>query len=87
MLLPQILNVEAAPALWAELGRARGAPLELDASEVDRLGAPCLQVLLAAANAWAESGLPLRIIRASPAFREAVRVMGAELMLPLSEGE
>ncbi len=81
MALPQILDFAAAAPLRAELAAARGAPLELDASAVERLGGLCVQVLLAAEAAWRGDGQAFQIINPSPAFAEAARLMGAQALI------
>ncbi len=51
--LPALLDLNAAGPLAEALHRRVGEDLVLDGSNVQRLGASCLQVLLAAARAWA----------------------------------
>ena len=70
------LDLTAAAPLKAALLAARGAPLSLDASGVRRLGAQCLQVLLAARAEWSGAGLEWRITDPSPEFAEAARLLG-----------
>jgi anti-anti-sigma regulatory factor len=48
LILADCLDLTAAAPLKAQLLAARGTPLSLDASAVRRIGAQCLQVLLAA---------------------------------------
>src|ERR1041385_2943759 len=74
--LAESLDLTAAAPLKAQLLAARGNPLSLDASRVRRLGAQCLQVLLAARAAWSGDGLGWRISDPSPEFAEAARLMG-----------
>lgn len=76
LVLADCLDLTAAAPLKAQLLAARGAPLSLDASSVRRLGAQCLQVLLAAEAAWSGDGLEWRITDPSPEFAEAARLMG-----------
>jgi chemotaxis protein CheX len=76
LVLADCLDLTAAAPLKAQLLAARGASLSLDASSVRRLGAQCLQVLLAAEAAWSGDGLAWRIVDPSPEFAEAVRLMG-----------
>src|SRR5258706_4880710 len=76
LILADCLDLTAAAPLKAQLLAARGAPLSLDASSVRRLGAQCLQVLLAAEAAWSGDGLEWRIASPSPEFAEAARLMG-----------
>jgi len=48
MQLASNLDLAAAKPLWTELVATRAQPIEIDASNVERLGGLCLQVLLAA---------------------------------------
>jgi chemotaxis protein CheX len=75
--LPEILNLKAAAGLYADLSAARGHHLTLDASDVQRLGGQCLQVLLAASQAWRADGLELSIINPSDAFTHTLGLFGA----------
>jgi chemotaxis protein CheX len=77
MRLQQILDIGAAAPLQSELLRARGSPIEIDASGVERLGGLCLQVLLAAKAAWRADNQAFHIVNPSPSFVEAARLMGA----------
>src|SRR5215471_15408996 len=76
LVLASSLDMTAAAPLKAQLLAARGTPLELDASCVRRLGAQCLQVLLAAEAHWSGEGLDWRICDPSPEFAEAAGLMG-----------
>ncbi len=80
MSLPASLDSREASRLAAGLRTARGLDLDLDASEVRRLGAQCLQALLAARAAWSEDGLGFRILEPSPEFRAACVQMGAGVL-------
>ena len=75
--LCQVLDLQAAEPLRAELMALRGRPLHMDASQVSRLGGLCLQVLLSARVSWAEDGLPLRVEQASEGFLEQLAAFGA----------
>ncbi|HVY86855.1 MAG TPA: STAS domain-containing protein [Caulobacterales bacterium] len=85
--LPAMLDLNAAPRLKSEFRSYEGAPLDIDAGKVERVGGLCLQVLIAAGAAWRRAGLALRVLNASPAFVEDVRIMGAAALLPQSEGD
>ena len=76
LVLADSLDLTAAAPLAAELLAARGSPATLDASGVQRLGAQCLQVLLAARALWSSDGLPWRVVNASPEFTDATALMG-----------
>ena len=82
MQLAQTLDLGAAAPLWSEVSAARGQALELDASAVERIGWPCLQVLLAARAQWERDGLAFAIRNPSPAFADGLRLMGAGDLLP-----
>lgn len=71
------LDMTAAAPLTAELLAARGAPINLDASAVRRVGAQCLQVLLAAQTAWIAEGFAFDIVDPSPEFSDGLALMGA----------
>ena len=65
------LDLTAAGPLAEQLSKCVGEDLTLDASKVQRLGASCLQVLLAAARTWpAEGALADAASKPSPRFLE-----------------
>lgn len=76
--LPEVLDLRAAGPLAQALRARRGQDLDVDASEVRRLGGLALQVLLAARNAWAEDGRMLALSNPSPAFVEGLERLGVE---------
>ncbi len=82
MQLPQILDLGAASPLWSSLNGQRGQPLHLDASEVERIGGLCLQVLLAAQAQWRADGVDFSIVNSSAAFAEAIQLMAASDLAP-----
>lgn len=67
---------QAAPLRDALLGR-RGAPLGLDASDVERLSGTCFQVLASARLTWEADGQPFAFTAVSPAFETGLALMGA----------
>jgi chemotaxis protein CheX len=75
--LPPILDLKAASELRDEFCAAKGGPLDVDASKVQRLGGLCLQVLLSAQRSWAVDGKPFRVVDPSPDFLEGIRCFGA----------
>jgi chemotaxis protein CheX len=75
--LPPILDLKAASQLRDEFCAAKGGPLEVDASKVQRLGGLCLQVLLSAQRSWAVDGKPFRVVDPSPDFLEGIKSFGA----------
>ena len=85
--LPPALHLTAAAPLAASLTAYRGISLMIDGSAVERLGAQCLQVLLAARNAWAADGHSFSIASPSVALAEALAIFGAADLLTLSGEE
>ncbi len=84
--LPPVLDLTAAGPLAAEFLAHRGTPMMVDGSGVERMGAQCLQVLLAARNAWAADGNAFSIESPSGPFAETVTALGAaDLLTPSSE--
>jgi chemotaxis protein CheX len=75
--LDAVLALNAAAALADRLSAARGGPLRLDASAVQRLGAQGLQVLLSAEQTWCADGAPFEIIAPSDRFLADWRLFGA----------
>lgn len=56
---------------------ASGTSITLDASAVQRVSSPCLQVLIAGKQSFAKTdGVTLTIADPSDAFRETVSVLG-----------
>jgi chemotaxis protein CheX len=78
--LPGVLDLAAAAPLLAELRSRRGGAMTLDGSNVQRLGGLCLQVLLAAREAWRADGCEFRL-QTSDAMAQGLRQMGANQML------
>lgn len=82
MKLAPVLDLSAATSLSDALKAARGQPLEVDASEVERLGGLCLQVLAAAQAQWRADGAPFSIARPSEAFLQGAQLMAAHDLAP-----
>lgn len=78
LVLPDVLDLQAAEPLRVQLLGLRGQAVTLDASGVERLGGLCLQVLLSAQRSWAADGQPLSIAPMSDAFAEQWKNFGAE---------
>ena len=77
VILEPVLGLTAAAALKSELLAHRGKPVQVDASNVQRLGGLCLQVLVAGARLWAEEGRPFSLTPRSEAFAHALNLFGA----------
>ena len=78
--LPPALDLNAAGPLAEALLKHSGEDLALDGSKVQRLGASCLQVLLAAARTWASDGAALTLDNPTPRFVEDLRLLGFDAM-------
>jgi chemotaxis protein CheX len=77
--LPQVLDLTQAQNLRDTMAaRLSGGPLVLDASAVERMSTPCVQVLLAAGRAADLAGSPFQFINASDVFRTALADLGIE---------
>lgn len=75
--LEPILDLGAAERLHARLTERRGQSLDIDASQVERLGGLCLQVLVSARNTWQADGRSAVIGQPSTAFEEAWALFAA----------
>lgn len=80
IILPEVLDLRAARPLSDQLKALSGAYVEIDASQVRRLGGQCLQVLLSAQSTWEANGGSLRFVDPSPEFLEALTLMGADAL-------
>jgi chemotaxis protein CheX len=74
--LPPVLDLTAASGLLEAFLERRGQVLAVDGSNVQRLGAQCLQVLLAARMAWEEDGQTLCVENCSEDFLASLELMG-----------
>ena len=77
--LPAVLDLNAAGPLAHELSGIRGRDVQLDGSAVRRLGAQCLQVLVAARTAWQSDGHGFSVVSPSDDFTAGAAVLGAPL--------
>jgi chemotaxis protein CheX len=84
--LAGILDLNAAAPLKADLAARAGAPLDLDASAVERVGALPLQVLIAAANTWRSLGHNFSVKFATQAFLDDMRLMNASHLIATEAG-
>jgi anti-anti-sigma regulatory factor len=86
--LPAVADLTQAGPLKQRLEQAlsSGTGLTVDASAVQRVSSPCLQVLVAGVAAFAKAGgAALTISNPSEAFRETVSVLGLMNALELSK--
>jgi chemotaxis protein CheX len=86
--LPAVADLTEAGPLKQHLEKAlaSGNGLTVDASAVQRVSSPCLQVLVAGVTAFANAGgASLSISNPSEAFRETASVLGLMNALELSK--
>lgn len=76
LVLPESLDATFTAPLLETLRGRTGQPLSIDASAVSRVSTPVLQLLVAAAESWRTSGDAFGVSAPSPAFRDAVSVLG-----------
>jgi chemotaxis protein CheX len=74
--LPPVLDLIAAPGLLEAFVGRRGQRLAVDGASVQRLGAQCLQILLAARAAWAADGQTLLVENLSEDFFSTLELLG-----------
>jgi len=74
--LPEVLDLTAAAPLAQSLLTRRGADLTVDASQVSRIGAQCLQVLLSAEATWKADGMRLSLDNPTEAFLKGTALLG-----------
>jgi chemotaxis protein CheX len=64
----------------------RGRPLEVDASQVSRMGGLCLQVLLSARATWIADDIHFSVEQPSDAFIEQMSAFGTPELYFQPEG-
>jgi chemotaxis protein CheX len=74
--LPASLPGETATHVADLLLSARSNPLTVDASAVERIDTPCLQVLLSASRLWQEDGVAMTISAQSEVFTDNLTTLG-----------
>jgi chemotaxis protein CheX len=83
--LSKVLDLAAAATLKDDLAQFRGRSAVIDASDVQRLGTQCAQVLLSAQRTWLAENQTFEIKDASEAFREGLNRLGVHEMLQAME--
>ena len=79
--LNAVLDFAAAGNLLADLQASRGCDVTLIASDVQRVGAQCIQVLLSAQKTWAADEAVFRLTEPSAEFVEGASLLGAESLV------
>lgn len=82
--LSPVLDLNQASVLHGKLKELRGKPVAVDASEVERVGAQCVQILMAGIKAWEADGKQFTFSKASEAFDKTLKLIGVDIghMLP-----
>lgn len=79
--LPPRMDADAAVHLMEELLAFKHDPISVDASDVQQMSTLCVQVLLSARRCWERDGLGFSVKNPSTAFRESVKLLGADILL------
>ncbi len=74
--LPAVLDLTAASRLHEQVLALQEKNIAVDASEVSRVGAQCVQVLLSAAESWRTAGRAFSVNQASETFARTLQLLG-----------
>lgn len=77
--LAAVLDLNEASVLHGKLISMRGSDIVLDASDVDRVGVQCAQVLVAGARAWKGDKKSFVVEKASDAFEKTMQLIGINI--------
>jgi len=77
--LAPVLDLNEAQALHGKLMALRGNDLAIDASSVERIGALCVQVLMAGAKSWEADKQSFTFSKASDAFTKTTQLIGVNI--------
>ncbi len=77
--LAPVLDLNEANALHTKLMGLRGNTLVIDASGVERVGALCVQVLMAGAKSWEEDKQSFTFAKVSDAFTKTTQLIGVNI--------
>ncbi|MCY0149899.1 STAS domain-containing protein [Hoeflea sp. G2-23] len=82
--LPAVLDLNAANRLHEQVLAHKGGNIDVDASDVSRIGAQCVQVLLSAAQSWRFDHQSFKVVQASDIFIKTLKLLGIsdESLLP-----
>ncbi|MDX7951094.1 STAS domain-containing protein [Lichenihabitans sp. Uapishka_5] len=76
VVLDETLDLNAASELARTFAGLRGAPVTIDPSHVGRVGAQCVQVLIAARKTWMADGTYFTVTPGSEPFNEGLDLLG-----------
>ncbi|MBB6488003.1 MULTISPECIES: STAS domain-containing protein [Rhizobium] len=77
--LAAVLDLNEASTLRGKLMGMRGSNVVIDASGVERVGALCMQVIMAAAKTWDEDKLSFTFSKVSDAFQKTMQMIGVDI--------
>ena len=77
--LAAVLDLNEASTLRSKLLGLRGSNIVVDASGVERVGALCVQVIMAAAKTWDEDKLSFTFSKVSDAFQKTMQLIGVNI--------
>ncbi|OCJ26767.1 chemotaxis protein CheX [Agrobacterium sp. B133/95] len=77
--LAAVLDLNEASALRGKLMGLHGSNVAIDASSVERIGALCIQVIMAAAKTWDEDKLSFTFSKVSDAFQKTLQMIGIDI--------
>ena len=77
--LAKVLDLNEATSLHGKLMSARGNDVSIDASAVERVGAQCVQVLMAAAKSWEEDKNSFTFEKVSTSFTKTMQLIGINI--------
>lgn len=77
--LAAVLDLNEASLLRGKLMGLRGSDVAVDASGVERVGALCVQVIMAAAKTWDEDKLSFTFSKVSDAFQKTMQLIGVDI--------
>ncbi|MGE7370767.1 STAS domain-containing protein [Neorhizobium sp. NPDC001467] len=77
--LVPILDLNEASVLHGQLTNMRGEDVRIDASEVERVGVQCVQVILAAAKTWETDKKNFVFEKVSEAFEKTMQLIGIDI--------
>ncbi|MCW6507654.1 STAS domain-containing protein [Lichenifustis flavocetrariae] len=76
LVLDETLDLNAASELARTFSSLRGTPVTVDPSHVGRVGAQCIQVLIAASKSWAADNVYFTVTPGSEPFNEGLDLLG-----------
>jgi chemotaxis protein CheX len=77
--LPEVLDLTFAGPLAESFLALRGSKLAVDAAQVQRVGAQCVQVIMSAVSTWKADEVALSVVDPSPEFCDALSLLGIGL--------